>query len=173
MSYVIPLRFINLSDKVAVCATRIVTIMSVDIKKVRAKLVEERKKGTLINCCGFQQAAKSVAILDNGTMFASPYRVQTLLNRISSSNDSDSYIRKSKQRLRAYDVLVEAPKPGQEEEADVISGYYGEEEDEEEVNEKEEEEEVVIEDADGEELEEDSEDEDWIDKIMNEQEGES
>lgn len=171
MSYVIPLRFINLSDKVAVCATRIVTIMSVDIKKVRAKLVEERKKGTLINCCGFQQAAKSVAILDNGTMFASPYRVQTLLNRISSSNDSDSYIRKSKQRLRAYDVLVEAPKPGQEEEADVISGYYGEEEDEEEVIE--EEEDIVIEDEDGEELEEDSEEEDWIDKIMNEQEGES
>ena len=136
MGYMLPLRFIKVSNKrsdkkqfdVAICATRIVAIMSTDIYQARRTVASEKKAGSLINACG-NLATKTAIFLDNGAVVASPLSVQNLMRAIEKSNSKAKT--KDTVRLRVYDVDDEDPQPELDEEVDEASTYY---EDEEEDN---------------------------------------
>ena len=132
MGYTIPLRFIRISQKhgdnrqfdCAICATRIVAIMSTEIFQARKTISDERKNGTLINGCG-QARAKSAIFLDNGSVVSSPLSVRRLMSLIEkSSTKANSRLDK---RMRVYDVYDgEANKD--DEEVDDVDVIYDEEE---------------------------------------------
>ena len=128
MSYTIPLRFIRITQKksdnrqfpVAICATRIVAIMSTQISQARKTISDERKNGTLINGCGLAKA-KSAIFLDNGSVISSPLSVQRLMSLIEKSNiKAGTRIDK---RMRVYDVYDEEPNLDDEEVDDVTTVY--------------------------------------------------
>ena len=114
MGYTLPLRFIKVSKKrndtkqfdVAICATRIVTMMSTDIYQARKTISDEKKAGTLINAAGVN-AAKTAIILDNGAVVASPLTVPVLMNAIAKSNEKGA--KKTSPRMRVYDVYDGEP----------------------------------------------------------------
>lgn len=110
MGYMLPLRFINVSSKpkVAICATRIVAMMSTDIYQARRTIHDEKKKGTLINACG-TSAAKTAIFLDNGSVISSPLSISIIMNSIEKSNIKASA--KNNTRLKVYDVFDEEPEP--------------------------------------------------------------
>ena len=83
MAYQLPLRYVKVSNEVAICATRIVTIMSTELHQARELIKREKSAKTLVNACG-RNAAKSAVILDNGTVVSSPYSVSVILTRIES-----------------------------------------------------------------------------------------
>lgn len=103
MGYMLPLRFIKVSQKndgngqcdVAICATRIVAIMSTDAYQARRTIKDEKKAGTLINAAG-KNAVKSAIFLDNGSVVASPLTVTRLMTAIEKSN-----FRKSRPKRRS------------------------------------------------------------------------
>lgn len=125
MGYQLPLKFIKISTNygetgqfdVAVCATRIVAIMSTDTYQARRTVKEEKKAGTLINAAG-RSAVKSVIFLDNGSVCASPLTVQRLLTAIERSNykTADPKRANATVRLKVYDVVDEEPNPELDEE---------------------------------------------------------
>lgn len=133
MGYMLPLRFIKVSSKrndgkqfdVAICATRVVAVMSTEIYQARRTITAEKKAGTLINACG-TVAAKSVIILDNGSVVASPLSVSVILNAVEKSNIK-ARANKTK-RLTVYDVYDEDPKKEDDEYNEM--SYYEEEDDE-------------------------------------------
>lgn len=114
MGYTLPLRFIKVSKKrndtkqfdVAICATRIVAMMSTDIYQARRTISDEKKAGTLINAAGVA-AAKTAIFLDNGSVIASPLTVPVLMNSIAKSNERGSL--RPGTRLKVYDVFDEEP----------------------------------------------------------------
>ena len=118
MGYMLPLKFIKISSNwgepnqfdVAICATRIVAIMSTDTFQARRTIKEEKRAGTLINAAG-RSAVKSVIFLDNGSVAASPLTVNRLLTAIEKSNYKTADAKKPKEtvRLKVYDVVDEAP----------------------------------------------------------------
>ena len=131
----LPLRFIKVSQKrndnelfdVAVCATRIVAIMSYDTNQARRTIKEEKKAGTLINAAG-RSATKSAIFLDNGSVIASPFSVNRLLSAIERSNHKETDAKNPRQiaRLKVYDVIDEEPNPEldiDEPEVTTDSGY--------------------------------------------------
>ena len=122
MGYMLPLRFIKVSTKpaVAICATRIVALMSTDIYQARRTIHDEKKAGTLINACG-TSAAKTAVLLDNGTVVASPLTISVLMNAIEKSNMKASA--KNSARLKVFDVYDEEPSPEMDELVSEISGY--------------------------------------------------
>ena len=122
MGYMLPLRFINVSTKpkVAICATRIVTMMSTDIYQARRTIHDEKKAGSLINACG-TSAAKTAIILDNGAVVASPLTITVLMNAIERSNSKASA--KNSTRLKVYDVYDQEPSPELDDLVDEITGY--------------------------------------------------
>ena len=128
MAYLIPLRFIKVSNKrndakqfdVAICATRVVALMSTEIYQARRTLRDEKKSGTLINACG-TQAAKTAIFMDNGSVVASPLSVKVLLHAIEKSNAKA--VPGQTVRLKVYDVEDENPSELDEEE-DEISALY-------------------------------------------------
>lgn len=136
MGYTIPLRFIRISRKksdnrqfdVAICATRIVAIMSTEIFQARKTLADERKAGTLINGCG-QVKAKSAIFLDNGSVVSSPLSVNRLMTLIEKSNEKANS--KGDKRLRVFDVYDSEPDKEDEETEDVDALYDDEYDDEE------------------------------------------
>jgi regulator of extracellular matrix RemA (YlzA/DUF370 family) len=89
MAYMVPLNFIEISKKprVAVCATRIVAILSTDMYQARRTIHDEKKAGSLINACG-TNAAKSAIIMDNGAVASSPFTVSILMNKIEKANEA-------------------------------------------------------------------------------------
>ena len=93
----------------AICATRIVSIMSIGSYQARRTVTEERRSGTLINAAG-KQAVQSVIFLDNGTVIASPMSVNRLLTAIERSNFKQTN-GKFTRRLKVYDVEDEEPNP--------------------------------------------------------------
>ncbi len=109
MAYMVPLRFVRISNKrsdnrqfdVSICATRIVAIMSTEIYQARKTLTTERQNGTLINGCG-QAKAKSAIFLDNGSVVSSPLSVKRLMAIIDKSNEKAGS--KVDKRMRVYDV---------------------------------------------------------------------
>ena len=132
MSYIIPLRFIRISNKrndnrqfdVSICATRIVAIMSTELYQARKTITDERKNGTLINGCGLAKA-KSAIFLDNGSVVSSPLSVKRLMSMIEKSNEKAGS--RLDRRMRVYDVY-----DGKEEMDDVSAEY--EEPEEEDVD---------------------------------------
>lgn len=128
MGYMLPLRFIKVSNKrsdvkqfdVAICATRIVAMMSTDIYQARRTVTAEKKAGSLINACG-TAATKTAIFLDNGAVVASPLSISVLLNSIEKANSKAGA--KQTARLRVYDVKDEEPNPDEDEEIDEISAY--------------------------------------------------
>ena len=124
MGYTLPLRFIRVSKKrndtkqfdVAICATRIVALMSTDIYQARRTISDEKKAGTLINAAGIS-AAKTAIFLDNGAVVASPLTVPVLMNSIAKSNERS--VKKTGPRLKVFDVYDEEPEENDEYEDDV------------------------------------------------------
>lgn len=136
MGYSLPLRFVKVSAKrsdnrqfdVAICATRIVAMMSTDIYQARRTLTAEKKAGSLINAAGIEKA-KTAIFLDNGSVVASPLSVRRLMTLIEKSNEKASP-NKTK-RMEVYSVYDPEPEETDEYEEE-IDAYYGEVEDDDE-----------------------------------------
>lgn len=128
MSYIIPLRFIKVSQNrsdnrqcdVSICATRIVAMMSTDIYQARKTISDERKNGTLINAAGLAKA-KTAIFLDNGSVIASPLSVRRLMRSIDKANEY-GYTKKSK-RMTVYETHDPEPDP-EDEQIEEASSYY-------------------------------------------------
>ena len=86
MAYQLPLVFVDVSNEVRVCATRIVAIMSTETYQAREAIKSERKAGTLINAAGRDKALSAV-FLDNGAVIASSYSVEQLNKKIVKSQE--------------------------------------------------------------------------------------
>ena len=126
MGYIVPLRFIRISNKrsdnrqfdVCICATRIVAIMSTEIYQARKTISDERKNGTLINGCGLSKA-KSAIFLDNGSVVSSPLSVKRLMGMIEKSNEKAAT--RLDKRMRVFDVYDGEPNEEDEEVEDMTS----------------------------------------------------
>lgn len=123
MGYYVPLSFVKVSNgrsdnrqfDVAVCATRIVAIMSTEIYQARKTVAAERKNGTLINAAGTNKV-KSVVFMDNGSVIASPLSVKRLMGLIEKANNWPDY-QKSK-KIKVYDIENEEDVIPEEDEED-------------------------------------------------------
>ena len=123
MAYSIPLRFVKISvgrsdnkqSDVAICATRIVALMSTEVYQARKTITAEKKAGTLINAAGIGKA-KTAIFLDNGTVIASPLTV----NRIMTLIDKASTIKEPNRnkRMTVYDVYDDDEEEDEEDELD-------------------------------------------------------
>jgi len=130
MGYMLPLRFIKVSSgnsgngqfDVAICATRIVAIMSTELLQARRTIHEEKKAGTLINAAG-RSAVKSVVFLDNGSVVASPISVNRLMTAIEKSNSKQANSKRTNEtvRLKVYDVADEEPQADLDEDCPEVS----------------------------------------------------
>lgn len=108
MGYMLPLNFVKVSIgrsdnkqfDVAVCATRIVAMMSTEIYQARKTIAAEKKNGTLINAAGTNKA-KSAVFLDNGTVIASPLTVRRIMTLIKKANEWPKG--KESQEIKAYE----------------------------------------------------------------------
>ncbi len=108
MGYMLPLNFVKVSVgrsdnkqfDVAVCATRIVAMMSTEIYQARKTIAAEKKNGTLINAAGTNKA-KSAVFLDNGTVIASPLTVRRIMTLIKKANEWPNG--KESQEVKAYE----------------------------------------------------------------------
>ena len=131
MAYMMPLRFIKVSNKrsdkkqydVAICATRIVALMSTDFYQARRTLKDEKDAKTLINACG-TQAAKTAIFLDNGSVVASPLTIQVLMNAIEKANRAARA--KETVKMKVYDVVDEEPPDNMDELVDEIASSFNE-----------------------------------------------
>ena len=109
MGYLMPLNFVKVSIgrsdnrqfDVAVCATRIVAIMSTEIYQARKTIAAEKKNGTLINAAGTNKV-KSAVFLDNGSVIASPLSVKRIMSLIEKANNWQDNIRTRKTKV--YDI---------------------------------------------------------------------
>jgi regulator of extracellular matrix RemA (YlzA/DUF370 family) len=129
MGYTVPLRFIRISQKhsenrqfdVAICATRIVAIMSTEIYQARKTISDERKNGTLINGSG-QAKAKSAIFLDNGSVISSPLTVKRLMSMIEKSNTKANS--RMDKRMRVFDVYDGEPDKDKDDETEDVDALY-------------------------------------------------
>ena len=125
MAYMLPLRYVLLSDKhvdkftgevvgaeFAVCATRIVALMAMESYQARETVKKERRAGTLINAAG-REKVESCVFLDNGSVIASPWPVKKIMKQIEKSNAKE--LRPSRanetRRMKVYEVVDEPPRP--------------------------------------------------------------
>ena len=128
MGYTIPLRFVRIANKrsdnrqfdVALCATRIIAIMSTDIYQARKTISDERKNGTLVNGCGLSKA-KSAIFLDNGTVVSSPLSVRRLMALIEKTSSKANA--RMEKRMRVFDVYDGEPNEEDEETEDMSAEY--------------------------------------------------
>lgn len=128
MAYMLPLRFVKVSKDVALCATRIVAIMSTSAHQARETLKNEKRAGTLINAAG-RDGAKSAIFLDNGSVVASPISVKTLLSLIARSNLKETSPKRTNNtiRMKVYDVVDEEPNPDYDDEINEVDSLSEEE----------------------------------------------
>ena len=106
MGYLVPLRFVKVSIgrsdntqfDVAVCATRIVAIMSTDVYQARKTIAAEKKNGTLINAAG-KNKVKSAVFLDNGSVIASPLSVKRIMSLIDKANNREDSLQTKKVKV--------------------------------------------------------------------------
>lgn len=120
MGYTIPLRFVRVSKKrtdnrqfdVAICATRIVAMMSTEIYQARRTLTAEKKAGTLINAAGIEKS-KTVIFLDNGSVVSSPLSVARIMSLIERAEQPPEP-QKSK-RMKTYTVFNKEPEETEDE----------------------------------------------------------
>lgn len=133
MAYMLPLRYVLLSEKrnkddmrcdFAVCATRIVGIMSMDAYQARETVKRERRAGTLINAAG-REAALSAVFLDSGAVVASPLSVKKIMHNIEKSNAKELKARQASEirRMKVYDVVDEEPDPDDTEYEEISTDY--------------------------------------------------
>ena len=125
MAYMLPLRYVLLSDKhvdkftgevvgaeFAVCATRIVALMAMESYQARETVKKERRAGTLIIAAG-REKVESCVFLDNGSVIASPWPVKKIMKQIEKSNAKE--LRPSRanetRRMKVYEVVDEPPRP--------------------------------------------------------------
>ena len=119
MGYMVPLNFIEISKKprVAICATRIVAILSTDMYQARRTIHDEKKKGSLLNACG-TSAAKSAIVMDNGAVASSPFTVPILMNKIEKANEAVKNSSKLKIFNTEEDINIDINEEELEEEYD-------------------------------------------------------
>ncbi len=125
MAYMLPLRYVLLSEKTidkttgeeigadfAVCATRIVALMSKESFQARETVKKERRAGTLINAAG-REKVETCVVLDNGSVIASPWTVKKIMKQIEKSNAKELKPSKANatRRLKVYEVTDEDPLP--------------------------------------------------------------
>jgi regulator of extracellular matrix RemA (YlzA/DUF370 family) len=133
MAYMLPLRYVLLSEKrnkddmrcdFAVCATRIVGIMSMDAYQARETVKRERRAGTLINAAG-REAALSAVFLDSGAVVASPLSVKKIMRNIEKSNAKELKARQASEirRMKVYDVVDEEPDQEDTEYEEISTDY--------------------------------------------------
>jgi len=110
MAYQIPLRYIKVSDNVAICATRIVAMMSTQTRQARETMKQEKINKNYVNGSG-RLPAKTVIVLDNGTVVSSPLSIAILMQRIEKSNSKSlaPINGRTTRRMRVYDVIDEEP----------------------------------------------------------------
>lgn len=113
--YQIPLRFVKISNDVAICATRIVAIMSTDAHQARETVKREKRAGTLVNAAG-REAVKSAVFLDNGTVIASPFSVSRIINAIARANskETDPKGTNNTARVKVVDTVFDYENPEEE-----------------------------------------------------------
>lgn len=103
MGYYLPLKFFNVGNNAAICATRVVAIMSTKVHQAREMLKAEKRAKTLINAAG-RDRVQSIVLLDNGAVIASPRSVQVLLNAIAKANSKRVDVGiKGSQTITVYD----------------------------------------------------------------------
>lgn len=83
--YMLPLRFVTVGKELAICATRIVSLITYESNQARSVVKRERKAGNVINACG-RGSIRTVIFLDNGTIVISPYSINRILNGIETAN---------------------------------------------------------------------------------------
>ena len=116
--------------------------MSAKFYQAKKILLEERRAGTLVNAAG-RRAAKTVILMDNGTVVASCYTMARLLNYIAKSDakGTDSTTNPKGNNVRLYIADVEAigtdkeavkAKAAAEDLNDIIADTLAEEEEDEE-----------------------------------------
>jgi len=144
MGYSIPVWFIRVSNKRSdnrqfdscICATRIVAVMSTEIHQARKTIADERKNGTLINCCGLTKA-KSAIFLDNGSVISSPLSVRRIMGLLNKGNIKANP--RLDKKIRVYDVYdkdddIEDEDEDEELTEDVSTEYEDEENEEEDLD---------------------------------------
>ena len=127
MAYMLPLKFIRVSEDMSICATRIIAIMSTHAYQARRLIREEKLADTLLNAAG-RGKVKSAVILDNGAVIASPFSIGQLLNNISKADSKRS---KGKTiplsyGLKLYDVIPDEVYNEELEDYPEIEGIEGE-----------------------------------------------
>ena len=102
------MRFVKISPDVAICATRIVAIMSTSSFQARETVKREKRAGTLINGAG-REAVKSAVFLDNGSVISSPYSVNKIMNAVAKANakETDPKGVNNSQRIKVVDTVFE------------------------------------------------------------------
>lgn len=133
MAYMLPLRYVLLSEQYtdkltgekigadfAVCATRIVSLMSMESYQARETVKKERRAGTLINAAG-RDKVETCVFLDNGSVVASPWTVKKIMKQIEKSNAKELKPGRANEtkRLKVYEVIDEPPSPEDTEYMDV------------------------------------------------------
>lgn len=81
--------------------------MSTASHQARETLKQEKKSGTLINGSG-RDKTESVIFLDNGSVIASPYTVNKIINDIARANAKDPHPRRTNEtaQVRVYDAIT-------------------------------------------------------------------
>lgn len=131
MGYYLPLRYVKVSEDVSLCATRIVAMMSTNSHQAREMVKKERQNKTLVNAAG-RNATRTIIILDNGTVVASPYTINRLMKMIELSNGKHLNMPKGSitKRMRVYDVVDEEPNESIDEEENDMTAIIDDEEEE-------------------------------------------
>ena len=104
--------------------------MSMASHQARETVKAERRSGHLINAAG-RGAVKAAIFLDNGTIIASPYSVQKLINAVDKANakTTDPHNATNTPKVRIVDAIVD-----HDDEAEYVEEEYtpDEQEDDEE-----------------------------------------
>lgn len=106
MGYMLPLKFIRVSDQMSICATRIVAIMSTHAYQARRLIRDEKQSETLLNAAG-RGKVKTAIILDNGAVIASPFSIGQILRNIQNADSKHSNNKKVSMSsgLKVYDFI--------------------------------------------------------------------
>ena len=106
MGYMLPLKFIRVSEHMSICATRIVAIMSYKSYVCKRLVKDERAAGTLLNAAG-RDKIRSAIVLDNGTVVASSFDVGRLLTNIDHAGRkrTDSKVARVSSAIKVYDAI--------------------------------------------------------------------
>ena len=99
MAYFVPLKYALIGKGIAVCVTRIVTLLSMDAHMTQKLYKKEKLANTLINASG-RDKTRSLVVMDNGSVIGTNYSVSRLLKAIENASEKyvnpPVYSRKSK-----------------------------------------------------------------------------